>query len=251
MVNIIAFTGRSGAGKDYCANLFVKLLPSYKKIKFLAFADHMKVECIDKNNVSFENVYINKTNKIRTMMQQYGTENGRDKRGENVWVDIVDSWYKIYNHREIYDYLIITDLRFQNEYDWIKKNNGSVISVLNNSVNQMSHISENNSIRFDYLINNQFENKDIVSDINIIVSKILEQNKKKIKIIKLNEKTSEELSNFINKDNIILYYETLNTNKKFIQEFKNQCVKCKFDNVELVYGKEQLYQKYYDCDIFG
>lgn len=250
MVNIIAFTGRSGAGKDYCANLFVKLLPSYKKVKFIAFADHMKVECIDKNNVSFEDVYVNKTDSVRTMMQQYGTENGRDKRGKNVWVDIIDSWYKIYKHRETYDYLIITDLRFQNEYEWIKKNNGLVISVRNNSVNKMSHISENNDIRFDYLINNQIENKHIIVNMNNIVSKILEKNKKKIQIIKINNKTGEELIELKNKINIILYYETINMDKKFIQDFKIQCMKCKINNVEIVYDKNQLYQKYYDYDIF-
>jgi len=251
MVNIIGFTGKAGSGKDYCANVIVKLLPSYKKIKFIAFADHMKLECMDKYNISFDELYINKTDNIRNIMQQYGTENGRDKRGEDVWINMVNNWFKIFNHRENYDYLFITDVRFQNEYEWIKEQNGIIIQITNNSVNQLSHISENNNINFDYTINNNINNNQLIDDINNIVEVILDKNKKRIQIIQINnQEINFNIKKLINKDNILLYYETYNIDQTFIQDFKKNCIKFNINNVEMVCEKDQLYQKYYDYDLF-
>ena len=91
-----------------------------KNTLVISFADHFKVDSINKNNLSFDKVFNNKDDQTRKQLQLIGTENGRNKYGENIWINIIDTWMKIYNQRGI-ERFVITDLRFKNEYEYLKK----------------------------------------------------------------------------------------------------------------------------------
>jgi hypothetical protein len=73
----------------------------------------------------------------RKIMQYFGTEFGRKMDG--------DLWIKL-AHREFeaWGSLIVTDVRFDNEAQWIRDNNGVVVKVVNDRIssNSDSHVSE-------------------------------------------------------------------------------------------------------------
>ena len=86
----------------------------------MAFADHFKIDAINKQNLQYDKVFGEKDNETRKQLQYMGTENGRDKYGQDIWINTLDTWMKLYHERGI-ERFIITDLRFKNEYEYLKK----------------------------------------------------------------------------------------------------------------------------------
>lgn len=174
-MEIYAFAGNLKTGKNYVAeNIFIPLLPK-KNTLVMAFADHFKVDAITKKNLNYENVFGYKDEKTRIELQKMGTENGRDKFGQNIWINTVDTWMKIYHERGI-ERFIITDLRFKNEYEYLKNKNAKIIKIeaplrqkenlKGEDLNILNHRSEIelNDISFDNIINNDY-NENIIEDL--------------------------------------------------------------------------------------
>lgn len=90
--------------------------------------------------------------KLRTIIQIYA-EQCKLIFGENVWIKstIIQADFI----QKLHKFCIIPDVRFNKESLAIKKINGIVIKLEreNNDI-ESKHISENNYIEFDYLINN-------------------------------------------------------------------------------------------------
>ena len=68
------------------------------------------------------------------------------------------------------NYVIVTDVRFPHEFDWIKKNHGVVITITRNDVAQLDNIAEHSldgedENSWDYVI----ENKAYRKRVNIIM----------------------------------------------------------------------------------
>ena len=179
-MEIIAFAGNLKTGKNYVAEkLFLPLL-SKKSTLVRGFADHFKVDSINKGNLKYENVFGEKDEKTRNQLQLLGTENGRNKYGDNIWIDTLDTWMKIYYDRGI-NRFIITDVRFLNEIEYLKSKNAKIIKIeapkrqlhnLNEKINQniLNHVSETelNNYKFEYIINNDFNN-NIINDLKKII----------------------------------------------------------------------------------
>lgn len=148
----VGFSGKIGSGKNYIAEqIFVPKLINHLKTQYndtlivpyyFSFGDHLKVECLCRNSyhdLSVENGYNGffgeKTQEIRDMLQKYGTENGRGKYHEDVWIRAIDTWVKIQTARlqnadlNTIAIIIISDVRFQNELKYIKNNNGIIIRI--------------------------------------------------------------------------------------------------------------------------
>jgi phosphomevalonate kinase len=127
----IGITGKMGVGKDYILSNKIKPLLDKLNVKNLqvSFADQIKVNVMTIANISFEDVYKQKTQKTRKLLQQEGTENGRNLYGKNIWISYFDNWTKVHKSRGI-DVILIGDVRFKNEYDYIKKNDGIIIKVV-------------------------------------------------------------------------------------------------------------------------
>lgn len=168
---LIGLSGKMGVGKDYIAHNIILPYLEKKNIKTLiiAFADQIKVNTSVKNNISLSKMYDTKNENIRKLLQKEGTENGRDKYGNNIWIDYVDKWTDIYSKRGIQAF-IITDCRFKNEVEYIKKNNGVIFRIEaplrnkeriyneKNSLEIQKHISEIDldDYKFDNIINNDY-----------------------------------------------------------------------------------------------
>ncbi len=184
---IIGISGKMGSGKDYFVENHLKpfiINELQKKCIVISFADMVKINLMVHHNVDFDDLYKgNKKPEIRKLLQYEGTENGRDKYGEDIWIKYVEAWYKLYQSRG-FDIIIIPDVRFKNEYNFIKKNNGIIFRIespernekrlLEESINNANyneiknHISEIDldNEHFDYIINN-----NINININIILEK--------------------------------------------------------------------------------
>lgn len=128
---IIGITGKLGSGKDYIANNII--IPVIEKFNYrylqYAFADQIKVNVMTKNGISYHDVYEEKTHDSRILLQKEGTEVGR-KQDPNIWVNYLSNWIHIYNKRGI-SVFIISDVRFKNEYKFIKEADmGLIIKVV-------------------------------------------------------------------------------------------------------------------------
>lgn len=73
----------------------------------------------------------------REMLQRFGTEMGRNVFGENFWVD------QFWLDHDLKEKLVITDVRFNNEAESIKKRGGKIIQIHRSSCDtEDSHASE-------------------------------------------------------------------------------------------------------------
>jgi hypothetical protein len=184
---IYGFMGNIGSGKNYIAeNLFLPELKN-KKSLVIAFADYLKISAICYENLEYYKVFGEKDEKTRNKLQQLGTELGRDKYGENIWCNILYNTMKMYNDRSIERFLI-TDVRFENEVNFIKSLGGKIIKIYapdrnllklrketDNDLKKIEEFSNHRSESFirnfndyDHILDNRI-NSDIKSQIEIII----------------------------------------------------------------------------------
>lgn len=137
---LLVLSGEAGSGKDTMADYLIKLIniKNMTVIK-IALADRLKLVChklvkifmgID---VPFEYFFDNKIKdkilleypyfkgqpfKIRTILQEIGTNVFREAMWADVWCDYV---YKNHLIKDIYDFIIVSDCRFPTEFEYVIK----------------------------------------------------------------------------------------------------------------------------------
>lgn len=151
---VIGLTGYAGSGKD-----LVGALLSMRGFKRIAFADPLRAEVaellrsgdpapskldddlqdvINSRFVTVEQLYAKPTSDVvRAILQQWGTEH---RRGQDLdyWIKIADDRVKILGN----DPIVVTDVRFQNEVDWVHSLGGEVWRINRPSTGGMDHVSE-------------------------------------------------------------------------------------------------------------
>ena len=188
-MELIGLLGYAGTGKNYIAeNVLSKLLPK-KNTVVLAFADHFKVDAVIKFGADYDKVFGKKDYKTRSLLQKIGTEEGRNKFGDDIWIKSIDTWIKVLHSRGV-ERFIISDCRFINEVEWIKSLNGTVIKInapkrrelklmqeTNGDITKINEIKNHASeieiekCKYDIIINNDpgynpFESLKILYDSN-------------------------------------------------------------------------------------
>lgn len=134
-MQIVAFTGRKGHGKDSAAAPILRIRSSVTQ-KFgwteVNFADKLKEVCALVFDMDIEELYdpIVKEMKLnrypfetpRSILQRVGTELFRSE-----WPDV---WTQAWNREASkHSHVVVTDLRFQNEYDIVRRLWGTVVRV--------------------------------------------------------------------------------------------------------------------------
>lgn len=131
---VIGLTGAAGSGKDSVAEIICE---QYKFIR-LGFADPIyeiasiiartPVHVLQKREgkeIVLERIGASP----RKLMQTLGTEWGRRMIGENLWIDHLDGRLRNIEIRTGLNGLVISDVRFQNEVDFIHNLGGEVWRV--------------------------------------------------------------------------------------------------------------------------
>lgn len=194
-MNIIAIAGRSGSGKDLVATYLHK---RYHNCWIEHFADPLKEACAAAFGIPLENFY-NTSRKEkddpfweispRKIAQFVGTEMFRDQIpiilpevGSNFWVTHMSG--KLAGHLPCNagtfynddDTIIIPDLRFQNEYNYVTGNGGIIIRLTrhgsSDTVGIPGHTSEH---EFDmpeaYHIGNNGTKEELYAEIEDVLTK--------------------------------------------------------------------------------
>lgn len=194
---VIGFSGKLGAGKDYVASVLLpKILGDAYEVRTMAFADQLKWECAARNpKMTYEAMFMNKTAESRRALQQYGTENGRNVHGPDMWLRALECRILTEASRQINKakrlVIAITDARFPNEVDFVLgKLNGRVIRVIapdrttaraNSeclSADALAHPSETSLDTYDFgtdVLDNSCENAaNVERDLRKILSRCLD-----------------------------------------------------------------------------
>jgi len=187
MTTMIALKGLAGAGKDTIAN---RLVDNWGYTK-LAFADALRDFVFVTNPwvptgttftrlqevitaVGWDTAKRNYP-EIRGLLQRTGTEAGRTIFGPNCWARALKKrWEDQGSPRRV----VISDLRYRNEYDVIK-GWGFLVWHVYNPGNQgigLDHSSESsiNELPYDLIINNGGAFEDLYSSVDLL-AKALEE----------------------------------------------------------------------------
>ena len=175
---IIGLIGKKRSGKDTLADYLV----TKHGFEKYSFGDPVKMIAKLMFNLSDDQLNTNLKEEIdsrwnltpREIFQTIGTEFGRDflhktlphinvKMGQ-FWIRKCEVWYHEKLKKNPNINVVIADVRFQNEFDSIKKLNGSFIKILrdNNLIDQ--HISENDINNLSKEINFIIENNTTIND---------------------------------------------------------------------------------------
>ncbi len=170
-MQILAFTGRKGHGKDSAAAPILELRhpKTCKSIwAHVNFADTVKDVCAVVFDMDFQELFDPAVKELkmdkypfespRSIMQKVGTDLFR-----NQWADV---WVKVWEREaKKHNYVVVTDLRFKNEYDAVKRLWGTVVRIERPGMDDSDeHRSETEMTSFkeDILIKNDgdFETLD-------------------------------------------------------------------------------------------
>lgn len=133
---LVGFSGKAKSGKDTAADIVKKELEKLGyTVEIRGFASALKELLIDKLHFPPEMMYDqNHKNDIhpafgisgRQAMQIVGTEMFRNKFHSDTWVKLLEH----YANNSTVDYLLITDVRFYNEAEFIISNSGFLFNIV-------------------------------------------------------------------------------------------------------------------------
>lgn len=205
---IIGISGKKGSGKD-TAGLYLKNLYEKKghKVKILKFADALKEICSNILSIpvsifevrSFKNMtlkelsergiidleilnlldedkqgFLGSNTTLRNLMQYVGTELMRNNINKNIHLSSLLAQIKKFQS-EGFGIFIITDLRFKNEYDFLKRLGALTIRINRSNIMMTDlHPSEVELDRteFDFKINNNKSQQHLLSQITKIFPRL-------------------------------------------------------------------------------
>ena len=129
-MNIIGISGLARSGKDTLYSLLSeKLKDKGLSSTRIAFADELKEECNDflLKNVGIQAFTEKNSEKeiIRPFLGCYGSK-VRRRLNENCWIEKVSHRLKSINETK---YVFITDVRYENEINWVKSKKGKTIHI--------------------------------------------------------------------------------------------------------------------------
>jgi len=152
MKHIIAITGKKFSGKTYLSNRLIDHFTKQKKTcEILSFATPLKN--IMKEISMYSEDIKNSECKIKMYTSIFGFQNIVDTPRRCLQIlgsDIIRSRDYDFFVRKMEknikscesDYIIIDDLRFENEYNMLKDNNALVLKVVKETIDNDTHISE-------------------------------------------------------------------------------------------------------------
>ena len=121
-MKLIGISGKAGSGKDFLGRLLRRY--GYQNV---AFAWPLKLEAIEQG-FTYEEVFNTKPEHVRHWLQERGV--WRRQQNPQHWVAQLESLMGVLHDQGGIPNFVITDLRFPNEYDFIRSRGGKVIRLL-------------------------------------------------------------------------------------------------------------------------
>ena len=159
---IIGFSGTMGSGKTTSQKLAKKYFMNQNVRVYLCnYADNLKRLCSELfPNHPKSSFYGNQEEKTRLfdnlsgrkIMQIIGTEIIRDYADVNFWVNCLQEEI----NKSDADIILVGDVRFTNEYQFIKNQGGITVKIISNQSSINEHASESIDFECDYTVYNDF-----------------------------------------------------------------------------------------------
>lgn len=131
---LLGFAGKAHSGKDFSADHIIQEYPNLKIAK-VAFAD--AVRDMVRPIFDVDDIYRRGSKEdpidgfgvsLREILQSLGTDWGRHMISEDIWVKILDK--RVAERYADYDVVIVSDIRFDNERDYVINGGGKVIRIV-------------------------------------------------------------------------------------------------------------------------
>lgn len=159
---IVGLTGLAGSGKDSAGHLLAEALEARgRRTKRMAFADPIR-QALMAMGVPSSYIFDRALKEhdvpsfgasYRKLAQTLGTEWGRQLIGQDTWVRVLETRLMALQRRP--DVLIITDVRMQNEADWITTRGGMLVLVERKGIAGVRpHESERGLAHVDTVLHN-------------------------------------------------------------------------------------------------
>ena len=182
---IIGLSGKIGSGKSTVADIFEmngfyldSFAKSVKDVSNSIFGfDRSRLEGITKEDREWRekpderySILFNKSFSPRDSLILIGTTLGRNQIHQDIWVETVFNRYNSSHNQN----LVITDVRFPNEYNAIKKRGGILIRIERHNTYRIEHESETSldTYPFDYVIENNGTIEELKEKVKKIINKI-------------------------------------------------------------------------------
>ena len=174
---LLGITGFAGCGKDTVGN-YIKEIYGYKSH---AFADPIKVMCSAAFGIPLGHFYdrMLKEDPLpiwnlspRKIMQLAGTEAFQTVFGKDVWIKRAQTEME----RVGTDRFVLTDVRFEPEAEWIRKEGGKILHIVRKDMTEIGeneHLSEA-GIEFDHKTDFYIQNDSTIPQLHRNIDEILE-----------------------------------------------------------------------------
>ena len=165
---IIGLSGKKRSGKNTVAKLIATSTPL--RVKEFAFADPLKEEVCKACGISRTILEQNKDN-FRLILQGWGTDFRRKMHGDDYWIKKTGMALHAAVMSEQADIFVCTDLRFENEADFLRKCGATIVRVNRTSPTDDEHASETDldNYKFDFVINNSSTLNALASDVQMLL----------------------------------------------------------------------------------
>ena len=152
MVDLIGLCGFARSGKNSFSDFIIDLRTEEKadllKVMSTSFAYALREDLdaflLDKLNISAFTEDEKEKEIIRPMLITWGTDVMRDKIDKNHWINKIQE--EVNNNRKKQISSIITDVRFGNELEWIRKNQGITIFIERENIGPKNDDERNHTL---------------------------------------------------------------------------------------------------------
>ena len=156
MKKIIGIAGNARSGKDTVGTLIKNIYEEqWHKVALVSFAAVLRDEindfCLEKLGISSYTTDDKEKKIIRPLLVCWGTEIRR-AIDENYWIKALDQ-----NMNDAETLYIITDLRFVNEYDFIKSHSGATLYLERGTIFPANHYERTNNALLKNLVDYVWE----------------------------------------------------------------------------------------------
>jgi phosphomevalonate kinase len=161
-MKLIGLSGKLGSGKNYIAeNIIAPHFKDKYNILIIGFGDQVKNELYARDlSLTYDLLHNNKTFESRKKLQEYATENGRDKFNQDMWIRGLDMQIETFCRRSPKETLvIICDVRFINEAEYIKNKNGILFRIIAKQRTELRYWNEatGDQIKYNKICDHQSE----------------------------------------------------------------------------------------------